>query len=293
MVGRFRIWRRSRPPVGFVLVPPQPEAALITGASSGIGAAFARQLATLGYDLFLVARRADRLAALADELVRSYRIRASVLVADLANPNDAIRVAEHTAAIHNLAFLINNAGFGTVGAFADIALDQHLAMLAVHVTAGMRLCYAALPVMRQRQRGAIVNVSSVAAFTPVDGNTTYAATKAHLNVFTQALAAEVQGTGICCQALCPGYTYTELHNTPAFATFSRYSAAPPLFWMTAESVVSASLTALERGPVIFIPGLHNRLLVAAAERKPGARLLWLIVWRLSHCLFRISGSRGY
>ncbi len=252
--------------------------ALITGASSGLGAAFARQLAAQGYDLVLVARREERLAALAAELQQQYSISAEILIADLAKPADVERVESRVAEIENLDVLINDAGFGTTGFFADVDLAKTMDMIQVHVTTSVRLCRAALPGMLARRRGALINVASVAAFTPVPGNATYAATKGYLVTFSQALHAEVAGTGVKVQALCPGFTYTEFHDRPELESFKR-SQIPAFMWMSAEDVVAASLKALERNQTICIPGFKYRLMAAVA-RSPLASLIqpiWHIV----------------
>ncbi|MBK8987057.1 MAG: SDR family oxidoreductase [Chloroflexi bacterium] len=238
--------------------------ALITGASSGIGAAFARRLAQAGYNLVLVARREAKLAALADELIRDYAIAAEVLAADLSQMADVARVEQHIANL-DLAFLVNNAGFGTNrGSLLASDLDEQMNMLNLHVQATMRLCRAALPGMTAHGRGAIINVSSIAAFFPSPGDTNYAASKAYMNTFSQALQAEVAGQGIRVQALCPGFTHTEFHDTSAMTGFQK-SRVPARMWMTAEQVVDESLRCLGRHQVICVPGRTNQLLVLGAQ----------------------------
>ncbi len=175
--------------------------ALITGASSGLGAVFARHLAAKGYDLVLVARREERLAALAAELQQQYSISVEILVADLARPADVERVEGRIAGIEDLDVLVNNAGFGTTGRFAEVDLAKSVAMVEVHVVASMRFCRAALPGMIARRRGALINVSSVAAFAPLPGNANYAASKAYVLTFSKALHAELRESGIKVQAL--------------------------------------------------------------------------------------------
>lgn len=231
--------------------------ALITGASSGIGAAYARQLAAQGYDLILVARRLERLQALAAELQGRAPVCAEALAADLTNPKDVERVERRIASQDNLSLLVNNAGFGAVGGFVGLPLERHLEMIDLHVTATARLCHAALPGMIQRKRGAIVNVSSVAAF--MASSPSYSATKAYLVVFSEALQNELKGTGVRVQALCPGLTRTEFHAAPEFHAEGEVGTAPAFMWMSAEDVVAASIRGLERGPVICIPGWGNQL----------------------------------
>jgi short-subunit dehydrogenase len=238
--------------------------ALITGASSGIGATFARQLAAQGYDLILVARRLNRLQSLADELKQRFPVCIDALPADLADPADLERVEKRIAQQGNLTMLVNNAGFGTVGAFVQVPLERHLEMIRVHVIATTRLCYAALPGMIQRKQGAIINVSSTAALLPT--HATYSSTKAYLNFFSEALQKELKGTGICVQALCPGLTHTEFHDRPEFQSpQSMIQKAPKSAWMSADDVVVTSLRALGRGSVICIPGWINRFLSVLAR----------------------------
>lgn len=239
--------------------------ALITGASSGIGEAFARQLAPKGLSLILVARREERLRALAAELEERYPIGAEVLVADLSKPADVERVERRIAELESLGLLINSAGFGVAGGFVEGDLSKHLDMIHVHVIATIRLCRVAVPGMISHRQGAIINVSSLAAFAPI--STTYSATKAYLNVFSEALQAEVLGTGIKIQALCPGYTYSGFHDTPEYKGFKR-SRIPKVLWMSAEDVVAQSLNALGQKRVIFIPGFKNRLVGAIVRNLP-------------------------
>jgi short-subunit dehydrogenase len=245
--------------------------ALITGASSGIGAAFARQLAPLGYDLILVARREERLAALAAELQQRHPTTAEVLAADLIRPTDLKRVLKRITELDDLDLLINNAGFGAPGSFAGVYLAPQLDMIRLHVIASVCLTRAALPGMIARRRGAIVNVSSIAGMTPIPGSATYSATKAYLNFFSQALQAELQGTGVKIQALCPGFTHTEFHDTPTHRGFHR-SNIPEAMWMSPDDVAEQSLRSLHKRQVIFVPGLKNRLVAAAARRIPTSLL---------------------
>ncbi len=257
-------------------MPDIPGTALITGASSGIGAVFARQLAARGHALILAARRADRLEALATELRQQHNITAEVLTADLACLSDLERVEHRLTNTNDLTLLINNAGFGTRGSFDQVEFARHLGMIDVHVIATVRLTHAALPGMKARGRGAIINVSSLAGFVPRKGSATYGATKAYLNSFSQALGEELRGAGVKVQALCPGFTYTEFHDTRAMEGFSR-SEIPKMFWMSAEEVVAHSLAALERNQVICIPGLRNRVLKVATQNR--GILSALLAWR--------------
>jgi len=245
--------------------------ALITGASSGIGAAFARQLAPQGFHLILVARRKERLAALAADLQGRFPISAEVLDADLSEPADIERVERRIAELENVDLLINNAGLGAPGSFAEIDLVTQLTMIDVHIIASVRLCRATLPGMITRHRGAIINVSSIAGLVPIPGSATYSSTKAYLNVFSEALQAELRGTDVKVQALCPGFTHTGFHDTPEHRGFHR-SGIPESLWMSAEEVAAQSLNALGRRQVVFVPGFKNRLLAVAARNAPRSLL---------------------
>ncbi len=233
--------------------------ALITGASAGMGAEFSRQLAAQGYNLILTARRQERLQALADSLSQEYGVRVEILPADLADPNGTEAVVARIEATPDLEILVNNAGYSVHDRFSDGSLEKHLGMIQVHVLAAVRLARAALPAMQARHSGGIINVASVAAFFPA-GNTTYTATKAYLVNFSQALQIELLDSGIHIQALCPGFTYTEFHDTPEMKDFHR-SSIPPIFWLRAEKVVRDSLKDLRRGKVVCVPGLPYSLVV--------------------------------
>lgn len=238
--------------------------ALITGASSGIGEAYARKLAANGYDLALVARREERLNALAAELSIAHGIDARVIAADLGREEEIDRVAQAIAGMADLALLINNAGFGTRGSFVEVPLHRHIEMIRVHDIASVALSWAALPGMIERGGGGIINVSSVAAFFPSGGGSIYTATKVYLNNFSEALAAELDGSDIKVQALCPGFTYSEFHETPEYQGFDR-EQIPSALWMSAESVVEESLAALAGNQVIVIPGRRYRGMVMAVN----------------------------
>ena len=240
--------------------------ALITGASSGMGEAFARELASQNYDLIIVARRKDRLEELTEELKSNYSISVDVIVADLSTEKGIERVEEHIKKAGNLGVLINNAGFGTAGHFSDVSPDKSINMINLHVLAVTRFCRAALPNMIKRNRGSIINVSSVGAFCPLPGNTVYAATKAYLCMFSRSLQTELRGYNIQVQALCPGFVYTGFHDTDEFKNFNR-SSVPKGLWMSAQEVVEQSLKALRKNKVIFIPGIKNRILAGLISNK--------------------------
>ena len=242
--------------------------ALITGASSGIGAAFARALAARGQNLLLIARRRDRLEELAASLSRQHSIHAEPMAADLLADDDLARVEERLRSARDLDLLVNNAGFGTRGLFYQADLAGQDQMHRLHVIATMRLTRAALPGMMERNQGGIINVSSVAGFWQAPGNVSYCATKAWMNSFTEGLAIETTGTNVRVQALCPGYTYSEFHDR---AGIDRSKIAKS-FWMSAEDVVADSLRGLDSGKIFVIPGWRYKLAVFLMKRVPSSIL---------------------
>jgi short-subunit dehydrogenase len=243
----------------------EPRTALVTGASSGIGLAFAQRLARDGYRLILVARRADRLEALAKEFGEKFGAGFEVFPADLIRPEELLAVEERIAGEPTLDLVVNNAGFGTAGRFAELDPGAEESEIRLNVVAVVRLTRAALPGMIERGRGGVINVSSMAAFNASPYMATYAATKAFVNSFTEGLAEELSGTGVKVQALCPGFTRTE------FQDVARVEPDLPSFaWQEPDAVVDASLSALERGSLVVVPGLGNQALAAVSSTLPRA-----------------------
>jgi uncharacterized protein len=237
---------------------PRP-LALITGASSGIGAAFAERLAADGHDLILVARRRERLEALAERLRASTGVAVEVLAADLAAPDGLRVVEERIAAGPALDLLVNNAGFGAYMPFVELGPDRAEELIRLQVTAVTRLTHAALTGMLARGRGAIINVSSLLSVSGalnlprLPKRATYAGTKAFSNTFTQLLSQELEGTGVQVQALLAGVVATEFHDRVGMDA-NRF---PPEIVMRPEDLVAASLAGLRLGEVICVPGLDD------------------------------------
>ncbi len=240
--------------------------ALVTGASAGIGAEFCRQLAGRCDVIIATGRRLDRLQALAEELHGQAEVHP--VVADLGSREGRTRVIEALRQKGPADYLVNNAGFSTLGAFDELPLDDQQAMVDVHITATLALTRAAVPFMRELGGGAIINVSSLASFGPVPAAAVYCASKGFLNLFSESLQKEVADAGIRVQSLCPGYTMSEFHDREAMSAFDR-QWVPQEEWMEAPEVVAASLAALEGGPVVLVPGEGNR----DSARKGVARAL--------------------
>jgi hypothetical protein len=247
--------------------PAEPRRrALVTGASGGIGAGYARRLAREGYDLVLVARTREALDSLAKDLRESRGREVEVLVADLTRDEDLRIVEERVAGEPALDLLVNNAGFGSAGDFADADIDAEVEQVRLNVVALMRLTRAALPRMVERGRGSIINVSSLAGLAPLPFSATYGATKAFVTSLTEALHEELRGSGVRVQALCPGFTRTGFQARAGIDAGS----IPGFMWMDADAVVEASLAALERDDVLCIPGVGYRLLAGLQGALPRA-----------------------
>lgn len=226
--------------------------------------AFAERLAHDQYDLVIVARRVDRLNALARRLRRAHGVLVETLLVDLADPAELRAVEKVVAADDALELLVNNAAFGTSGAFSSLDVDQEEGEIRLNVVAPVRLTRAALPGMMARRRGAIINVSSLGAFQPMPYTATYGATKAYVKSFTEALHEELRDTGVRVQVLCPGFTRTEFQKRAGMDT----SNLPDFTLMTPEAVVDESLAALQSGTLVCVPGLYYRSLVAATSVLP-------------------------
>ncbi|RCG20681.1 SDR family NAD(P)-dependent oxidoreductase [Streptomyces diacarni] len=240
--------------------------ALITGATAGIGAAFARRLASRGYHLVLAARDTERLWREATELHDRHGVEADVITADLATDDGIAAVEERLRdTAHPVDLLVNNAGFGNKGRYLEVGLADELAMLKVHCEAVLRLTSAATASMRERGRGGVINVASVAAFFP---RGTYGASKAWVTQFTQGAAKDLAGQGVRLLALCPGFVRTEFHERAEMGT----EDIPGWMWLDADKVVDTALRDLARGRSLCVPDPRYKTLLGASRLVPRALL---------------------
>ncbi len=241
--------------------------ALVTGASSGIGRAFALALADRGHDLVLVARDTARLEALAKELQDAYGASAEVLTADLSDPAALATVeARVSDAARPIDLLVNNAGFGTSGRFAALPVDREEQEIQLNVVALVRLTHAALGRQIERGTGGVINVASIAGYQPTPGNATYGATKAFVSSFSQAVHEELKGTGVRCMVLSPGFTRTEFQVRAGFDS----SEVPSFLWQDAATVAQHALRAYDKGRAVCVPGPLNTATAAFAAVTPHA-----------------------
>lgn len=256
--------------------PTSSRWALVTGASAGIGAAFARDLARRGVSLVLTARRADRLEALASELQTRHGVRTACIAADLADPDAPPRLcAEIEARGLAIDWLVNNAGYGVPGTFLSQPWQRHADFVQVLMTAPCHLAHLLLPGMRERGYGRIANIASLAGHVPGSaGHTLYAASKAFLIKFSQSLALENRDRGVNVCAVCPGFTYSEFHDvTGARAIVSKM---PSWMWMDADAVAREGVDATERGTVVHVTGRVNRAIKALVTSLPDRLALHLV-----------------
>lgn len=251
--------------------------ALVTGASAGIGAALARGLAARGYDLVLTARRRDRLETLAEEVRLRFGVEALVLPEDLADPAAPERLlAAVDAAGRDVDALINNAGYGLPGVFAETGWQEQADFLQVLLHAPTELAHRSLPGMTDRRFGRILNVASLAGLLPgARGHTLYAATKAYLVRFSQSLHLETLNLGVHVSALCPGFTWSEFHDVNGTRDLARQST-PAWLWMGADEVAEAGLEALEANRPVCVPGAPNKAIAALAKLLPDDWALALV-----------------
>lgn len=245
--------------------------ALVTGASSGIGEAMARQLGAAGTALVLVARSADRLEAVADDIRAANDVAVEVLPADLADPAGLAVVEARVAAAEDpVDLLVNNAGYGFEGRFGEIPVDDEDAEIRVNVIALMRLTHAAVRRLTGAgQRGSVLNVASVAGFQPAAGSANYSATKAYVLTFSQSVHEESASRGVNVTALCPGLTRTEFQDRGGYEI-----GVPGAFWQSADEVARSGLDAAARGRPVEVTGWHNKVLTTSVRKLPMGVVRW-------------------
>jgi short-subunit dehydrogenase len=257
------------------LPPSDPKLCLITGASAGIGAAFARVYAGRGYDVALTARRTDRLEALARDIRSAFGVEALVFTADLAETGAVDRlIADIAARGRTVDALVNNAGYGLPGTYARTSWRDQQAFLQVLVVAVCELTHKLLPGMVERGFGRVINVASLAGLTPgMPSHTLYGAAKAFVVKFSQSLHLETLGTGVHVTALCPGLTRSEFHD--ANHTRTQMDAIPAFLWQDAGTVAQAGYAAVEANRPVCVTGWPNRAVAALCKLLPESLLLWM------------------
>ena len=235
----------------------------ICGASSGFGAIYARRFAEMGHNLFLVARRQERLEKMAAELSEKYGVYVETMAADLSKPEELLRVENRLTELDSLEYLVNAAGFGGNREFPDVDIELETKMIQVHCLATMRLCRAGLIPMTAKKSGKIINIASAAGFLAGAGAADYTGTKAFIITFSRSLQADVGRKGVRIQALCPGFVHTEFHDTESMKNSTIKTKIPGWLWISSERVVSVSLAAINRRffrGVVSIPSFRYKLL---------------------------------
>jgi uncharacterized protein len=258
------------------LPPPEPNSTcLVTGASSGIGAEIARELARRGHGVTLAARREERLRELAEELSGEHGVRAETISADVADESERKRLKAQLME-RNLAVevLVNNAGFGSGGAFAELEAEKEAEMVRTNVEAVVALTGMFVPDMVDRGRGAVLNVASLIAFQPVPFQATYGATKAAVLSFSDALHDELRGSGVTITSVCPGPVRTEFGESGGFGGAD--DRIPDRFWLEAERVAADAVNAMEAGDRITVPGARNQIAALYGQHLPRFLLLPLV-----------------
>jgi short-subunit dehydrogenase len=249
---------------------------LVTGASAGIGAAFARVYASHGFDVALTARRADRLEQLADEIKLRFGVETLILPADLSRPEaPAALIAEIEAQGRQVDVLVNNAGYGLPGVYAHTSWSDQTALMQVLLTAPCELAHRLLPGMIERGYGRIVNVASLAGLVPgMPSHTLYGPIKSFLVKFSQALHVETLGSGVHVSALCPGFTYSEFHDVNG--TRAQTGPMPSWMWLGADEVAAAGYEAAEANRPVCVTGAPNKAIAAICKIVPDEWVLALV-----------------
>lgn len=257
--------------------------AIITGATSGIGAAYADAFAQRGYNLLLAGRREKELSELADRLSQQYSIMAELQLGDLSDPKDLQALVDKVSSLPGLDALINNAGYAVDGRLADVDWSQQQALLDVHVTATTQLTHAALPNLL-KAKGILINVASVASWIPTAQSALYGPTKAYVRSFTESVGLAYRAEGLRALALCPGFTITDFHSRMGLNPDTFYKEKGFTKAWTAEQVVAQSFKDLEKGRLISVQGWNYKLMVALVRHLP-MRLLFAALGRSKSARF--------
>jgi len=256
-----RTWEgRSVKGNSLVVNSVERKTACITGATSGIGAAFARKFAKQGYDLVITGRRKEKIESLAKSLSTECNINVEVIIIELSDDKELKLLIDKLKGIENLEILVNNAGFAKRNLFYEEDFETHEIMIKVHNLALVKLCHAVLPKMVSKRKGVIINVSSLSAFTPFPTYAMYSATKSFVKLFTESIHLELKGTGVKVQALCPGMTRTDFHEKLGFESKDFYKDRGKWKAMTPEEVVDISLQYLDKDKIVCVPGGHYRFI---------------------------------
>ena len=260
--------------------PKDGTTALVTGASSGIGAEIARELTRRGHGVTLLARREDRLKALAEELAQSHGVRVEVLGTDLTDAGSRAELPGRIDALGLVVdIVVNNAGFTTMGPVSKATRDDELALVRTDVEAVVDLCTLFVPGMVTRHRGAVLNTASTAAFQPLPGQAAYGAAKAFVLSYGRALGAELRGTGVSVTTLCPGPVETGFAEVAGMTDAEASESLPKIMWVPAADVARAAVDGMDAGRAIVIPGTVNRVTAAVVQFTPKSLILPLLASR--------------
>ncbi len=244
----------------------QNKTAVITGATSGIGAAYAKRFAQQGYDLIITGRRKEKIEAFAEQLSKEAKVNVDVVLAELSEKEGIQKVIEQVQG-RTVEILVNNAGFGTNCLYQDCDLAVTEQMANVNVLAPMELVRSILPQMIQRHSGTVINVSSESAFLIMPKNAAYSGVKSFLKIFTEGLYLDLMGTGVKAMAVCPGFTHSDFHDKLGIDR-SRQTDHGPIHWMSAEEVVDLSLNDLKKNKVVCVPGAKAKMLIHTLNLLP-------------------------
>ena len=251
---------------------------LITGATSGIGAAYAKEFARQGYDLILTGRRRELIERNAQNIRDTYGVKVHILIAELSKQDEVDKVIDDIKD-KKIEVLVNNAGFGITGYYQDTDISSVCNLAQVNVLTPMKLIHQVLPGMIKRKKGTIINISSEGIYMIVPGNAAYSGVKAFLKTFTEGLYMDLYGTGVRAMTVCPGLTHTDFHQKLGLEP-SRQISKGMIQWMSPDTIVAESLKDLEKGRVVSLPGTHTKLLTCVFRLMP-AKLYYKLLYQFS------------